>query len=322
MMPLISIIVPIYNVEDFLDECIESLINQTYKNIEIILINDGSTDNSAEICNFHAKTDKRIIVIHQKNAGVSNARNKGLVVAKGEYIGFVDSDDWLDHEMYEVMINSLLENKAQLCISTKYYIDNKIMSNANIKSETLNSIESIKKLLLSNFTTSLCSCLYNRNSIDGIYLNESIHFWEDFEYQFRVLCNIQTVATCNKSFYNYRQREGSANHQQINEKIISCLKISPLIEKYISNNLPELNEYAKEINIKFIITIIYVMSYSVNFDRKYYKLAKEISRANLRIATVSKNTSFKNKILIILNALNPMLFYFFFRLARKIKNMK
>ena len=100
---MISIIVPIYNVELYLEKCIESIINQTYKDIEVILINDGSTDKSGIICDKYAKIDDRIIVLHKENGGVSSARNKGLDIAKGDYIAFVDPDDYIEPNMYEEM---------------------------------------------------------------------------------------------------------------------------------------------------------------------------------------------------------------------------
>ena len=102
-LPLISIIVPIYNIAEYASECIQSLINQTYKNIEIILVDDGSTDHSPVICDEFAEQDERIKVIHKRNGGLSDARNAGLDVATGEYIGFVDGDDWVDEDMYETL---------------------------------------------------------------------------------------------------------------------------------------------------------------------------------------------------------------------------
>ena len=97
--PLISVIIPVYNVEEYLDRCLESATLQTYKNIEIILIDDGSTDNSGKMCDEWAEKDRRIRVIHQKNGGLSNARNKGIEEAKGEFISFIDSDDWIEANM-------------------------------------------------------------------------------------------------------------------------------------------------------------------------------------------------------------------------------
>ena len=105
---LLSIIVPVYNTEPYLCRCIDSVINQTYRNLEIILVDDGSADGSGRICDAYAETDARVRVIHQKNGGQANARCAGIEVAKGKYLGFVDSDDWIACEMYE----NLLHNKA------------------------------------------------------------------------------------------------------------------------------------------------------------------------------------------------------------------
>ena len=112
MDSLISIIVPVYNVELYLNECINSIRNQTYKNLEIILIDDGSTDNSGKICDEYAKIDSRIVVIHKENKGVTSARKVGVEIANGKYIGFVDSDDYIDKEMYKNMLKKILETDA------------------------------------------------------------------------------------------------------------------------------------------------------------------------------------------------------------------
>ena len=102
--PLISIIVPVYNVEEFLPKCIDSILAQTYENLEIILVEDGTKDNSGQICDAYAEKDSRIKVIHKENGGLSSARNAGMDVARGEYFGFVDSDDWIEPETYESLM--------------------------------------------------------------------------------------------------------------------------------------------------------------------------------------------------------------------------
>ena len=116
MKPLITVIVPVYNVEEHLDRCIESIINQTYKNLEIILVNDGSPDNCPALCDKWAEKDDRIRVIHKTNGGVSSARNSGINVAKGEYVGFVDSDDYISADMYELMVESIINNNSELSV--------------------------------------------------------------------------------------------------------------------------------------------------------------------------------------------------------------
>lgn len=115
---LISIIVPIYNIAEFLPKCIASIINQTYKNIEIILIDDGSTDDSGRICDEYQKKDARIIVKHEKNGGVSSARNRGLEIARGDYIGFIDGDDWAAPDMYEKLYQNIKGTGAELAFGT------------------------------------------------------------------------------------------------------------------------------------------------------------------------------------------------------------
>ena len=122
--PLISVIVPVYKVEAYLDKCVKSILNQTYRNLEIILVDDGSTDNCPAMCDEYARQDARITVIHKENGGLSSARNAGMEIANGEYIGFVDSDDWIAPEMYEVLLDGFMRNKnaGVICVG-RVYVD-------------------------------------------------------------------------------------------------------------------------------------------------------------------------------------------------------
>lgn len=128
---MISIIVPVYNVEKYLNKCIESIINQTYRNIEIILVDDGSPDKCPEICDSYAKKDKRIRVIHKQNEGLINARKSGLEIAQGEYIGFVDGDDWIEPEMYELFAKQAEKYSPDMVMSDFYYDNGKELSNSD-----------------------------------------------------------------------------------------------------------------------------------------------------------------------------------------------
>ena len=119
----VSIIVPVYNVEKYLDKCIESIVNQTYRNIEIILVDDGSPDKCPEICNEWAKKDDRIKVIHKENGGLSSARNAALEIAQGDYITFVDSDDWIENDMIQSMLTCAAKNDADI-VCCGFYFDN------------------------------------------------------------------------------------------------------------------------------------------------------------------------------------------------------
>ena len=126
MQPLISVIVPIYNVEKYLDRCVGSIINQTYKNLEIILVDDGSPDNCPQMCDDYAKKDSRIKVVHKENGGLSDARNAGMKVATGEYVSFIDSDDYISLDFYETLLETIVDNDSDIveCSVVKFYEDN------------------------------------------------------------------------------------------------------------------------------------------------------------------------------------------------------
>ena len=147
--PIISIIVPVFNVGKYLEKCIASIVGQTYTNLEIILIDDGSTDNSSQICDAWAERDSRIRVIHQKNSGVAAVRNKGLQAATGEYIGFVDSDDWITDTMYQDMMDGILLTNADAAFTGF----NRVLENGEqiIRQYKMNGLCSRDEALLSVF---------------------------------------------------------------------------------------------------------------------------------------------------------------------------
>lgn len=137
VQPLISIVVPVYNVKQFLTKCLNSIISQTYSNLEIIVVDDGSTDGSATICDDYAKKDKRISVIHKENGGLASARNAGIDVAKGTYIGFVDSDDYIEPYMYEKLLQAILKYSCNIAVCGINYVfdDGEVIAKANIEPE-------------------------------------------------------------------------------------------------------------------------------------------------------------------------------------------
>ena len=148
---LISVIIPVYNVEKYLKECLDSVINQTHKNIEIILIDDGSTDNSGKICDEYRKKDDRIIVIHKSNEGLSSARNDGLIHAKGKYIQFIDSDDYVNRDMLEITYSIIKKYNADVVTFSHYILnDGKAICDCSKEEKVLNKMEAMKELLLDN----------------------------------------------------------------------------------------------------------------------------------------------------------------------------
>ena len=212
-LPLISVIIPVYNVESYLEKCLDSIINQTYKNLQIILIDDGSTDNCKAICGKYQKLDRRIIVIHQENQGLSNARNKGLDIAKGSLIAFVDSDDFLEPTMYEELYNNMRENDSDIAICNFYRIDKHGAKTTLHFRET--EFVSTNKTKFSNIQNEYGSLtvyawnkLYKRKIFDNIRYPDGKVYEDSF-----ILCDILAKATkvsyLLKPLYNYVYRPDS-----------------------------------------------------------------------------------------------------------------
>lgn len=318
---LISVIVPIYNVDVYLAQCIESILDQTYSNLEIILVDDGSTDTCPVICDEYAARDNRVNVIHKENAGVSSARNTGLKKSTGQYIGFIDGDDFVESDMFEKMLERLVEESAPMCICTKYIIDGHYRSNSTINGTAISGTQALQQLIKMNFPTSLWACLYSRCILENKYLCEDIHFLEDLEFQFRILLNVKKVAICNNSWYHYRQREGSANHQQINEKVMTCLDIVPRLENLVSLSNPELLQDLASMNQVIVLFIASKLALSKCTDNNLVKTLTIKTRKSLN-KTLKSRVSVIRKILFLLCAINPRTTRWIFRLRHKMIQKK
>lgn len=242
LKPTISIIIPVYNVEKYLRQCLESLINQTYKEIEIICVNDESPDNSLEILNEYAKSDERIVIVNKKNEGVSAARNAGLKVAKGEYIMFVDSDDWVDLQMCEMMYEAAKKENADsvMCSYVKEFLENSVINHIFPKNIVFNKNEvqekfhrrlfglideELKKPEDGDVIVSPCMQLFKCDIVKGIEfvsLNE-IGTSEDALYQIMVYENCNKLVYMDEPYYHYRK---------INEVSITSSHKPDLFEKW------------------------------------------------------------------------------------------
>ena len=210
---MISIIIPIYNVENYIEKCIESCICQSYNNIEIIAINDGSTDSSGKIIDSYKSKDYRIKVVHKKNEGVAKARIVGLFEAKGEFVFFLDSDDTLPYNCLELLFNNIEEQKSDIAIGNycecnpnginNYY---KYSHNNNISSE-----EYIKLLLLDKIPNGIWGKLYRKE----LFINPiptDFKLGEDTTLLIQIISKVKTISFINENVYNYLQREDSAVH--------------------------------------------------------------------------------------------------------------
>ena len=214
---LISAVVPVYNVRTYLEKCFDSVAGQSYRNLEIILVDDGSTDGSGELCEELAGRDNRVRVIHKKNGGLGSARNAGIDAAKGEILSFVDSDDWIEPGMYDTMTEIMHRENAQIIAcgikrvseagEVSFYQDNLEERRVFTREEAL--IELPKNERLSN---SMCNKLFRRETIKGLHINEHI-FYEDNPFTPQCFARAERVAYTAEPFYCYFERSGSISRK-------------------------------------------------------------------------------------------------------------
>lgn len=244
MKSLISVIVPVYKVESYLDDCVVSLINQSYKNLEIILVDDGSPDNCPKMCDNWAEKDNRIKVIHKKNGGLSSARNAGLDIAKGDYIAFVDSDDFIILTMYEKMIRVLNNNDVDFvackvnCFIEKTKTFKPFMEGHDFYKITKDQIiqkEQYQKLILSTQIESAAwNKLYKKSFINKLRFKEK-RYYEDYLFIYQLSKFMTRMYYMAQPFYNYRIRENSIctslNHLEDWEKNFTEIKYDLISNK-------------------------------------------------------------------------------------------
>lgn len=207
---MVSIIVPVYKVESYLPQCIESIINQTYHNLEIILVDDGSPDACGKTCDEYAKQDKRIKVFHKQNGGLSDARNYGVTRATGEYLSFVDSDDWIEPDMFEVLVRVADENKADLVNSSVFYnYPDRMEVNPAIEAKFADPVDSVKALIKGKINTGAWGKIYRKSCFSDIVFPRG-HVFEEHATVYKFFLQADSVVSIAKPFYHYRLRRKDA----------------------------------------------------------------------------------------------------------------
>lgn len=241
---LVSVIVPIYNVENDLLDCIQSIQNQTYSNLEIILIDDGSPDRCGDICDSLAKDDSRIIVIHQENGGLSRARNAGMGIMTGDYVTFVDSDDVLEEQFIEDMLALAHKYQAEIaiCQNSVFSKGNGIVhlhSQENVKEKCFTASDAIKTMLYQKeFDVAAWGKLYRAETLKGVtFPNGLIH--EDIPTTYKALLKCNNVAYTSKELYRYQIRKNSIENEKFTLKKMDCITTSQMMLEDIAFNHSE-----------------------------------------------------------------------------------
>lgn len=247
----ISVIVPIYNVEQYLDKCVESLVNQTYKNLEIILVDDGTKDKSGEMADLWSIKDDRIKVIHKKNGGLSDARNAGIKIATGEYITFMDSDDYINYRMYEILMNNLEKYNADIsvCAVKKVYKEDVVNEKQVVNKEEIcvfTAEEALENLIDEGILKqTVWNKLYKREVIDGIYFEfGKIH--EDEFWTYQIFGKCEKIVYTYEQLYYYLQRSGSIMDNPFSMSRLDALEARNNRLNYIKQKFPKLEIKAKK----------------------------------------------------------------------------
>lgn len=256
-MDLISVIVPVYKVEEYLDRCVQSIADQTYRNLEIILVDDGSPDNCPAMCDAWAQKDGRIRVIHKENGGGAQARNVGLDLASGEYIAFVDSDDYILPEMYTLLMDVTSQTDCDIAECGYHAVERDTLPTDTTASGSVR-IFTAEEALRENIRDSICrqlvwNKLYHRSVLRDVRFVEG-RFIDDEFFTYRALGNASKVAVISEKLYCYRQQQGSAMHQNYSLKRLDAVDAKLYRMRYLSDRYPELTG---EAHVSLLFTCLY-----------------------------------------------------------------
>lgn len=303
---LVSVIVPVYNIEKYLPRCIESILDQTYKNWEAIFINDGSIDNSLKVLEEYKKRDERIKIIDKKNAGSGAARNDGIETSKGKYIAFLDSDDWYEEDFLEKLYNNLIENSSDVSMCNPKMTYDDINKNKKINTYFFNEIELNKtpeKILGILAMPVVWNKLYKKDIIVKNRIKfPNYSFCEDVEFLYKTFLYANKVSKIEDDLYNYYQREDSETKKIKEESIEQVYKVIKNIENYVKENFIEKLEIFYQYKIQFLYSISQILLLRTNSDKRLKKLVNKNNNLmvkNIKLKKISKN----KKILVYYTAI-------------------
>lgn len=305
-MDLISVIVPVYKVEKYLDRCVQSIVDQTYRNLEIILVDDGSPDNCPAMCDAWAEKDSRIKVIHKENGGGAQARNVGIDYAKGQLIGFVDSDDFIQPNMYQYLYQILMETNCDIAECSFFTTDSDNSFKAEHINETLlilNTEDALKEHIHDRICRQLVwNKLYRRKSIDDIRMVEG-KFIDDEFFTYRVLSQAGKVVVSNQKLYAYRQHPDSVMHKNFTISRLQAVDAKCQRLEFLKSKFPNLVSVAK-INLWY--TCLYMGQMALLFMEKTerlhaFKILEDVMKQYPLSSDEMGSLSYKQKVWALLS---------------------
>lgn len=328
---IVSIVVPVYNVEKYLRRCVDSLIRQTYKNVEIILVDDGSTDGCTKICDDYAKLDNRIKVLHKKNGGLSDARNAGLTVASGDYVSFVDSDDWVHEDFIKILVNMTEETGADIsvCSYKKIYSDSNV-SNENkcvaelCKPILFNPVEAIRdifsadtKLWITTWNKLYKKSLFTKNKI--VFPVGKIH--EDNFTTYKLFFYAERIAFIDVPLYYYFQRTDSIMGRPFDTRRLVIFEALKETERFIvDNNLLVKNEFEnyKYLNMLTILDALLCSDMNKTEKSTLIKNIKNDINSNMKNILDNRAIASRHKLMLLTMSFNDSLYMCAKKYAKKL----
>ena len=314
----ISVIVPVYNVEQYLPRCLDSILEQTFSNFEIILVDDGTEDRGGYICDDYASRDKRIRVIHQKNVGLAQARKNGLSVAQGQYVMFVDSDDWVDNQMLEIMYRQAIKEDANAVCAQCRRVDE--------KGCTLNKSQRFKTIICDNqkamayhmhvtrfLSTSACAKLISRDLMQSVSFENNLAIGEEHDMVAQVILNASKLIIMDDIFYNYFLRSNSISRAGYNARYANSLNNYLAIETKMEQKFPEYRIEIRGFYAEFEMAVITAMCRNKKFDWEVINQLRLTFQVYMRDIIKNSSTPVYMKICAVMITYIPRIFIMLFR---------
>ncbi len=306
--PLISVIVPVYNVEDYLEKSVKSILAQTYDNLEIILVDDGSTDSSGSLCDAYAEKDSRIKVIHKENGGVSSARNAGLDAARGELVGFVDSDDTALPNMFERLLQNMKDTGSDISICNIFYCGAQEGDGAKDTGEekfmTFSAEDAISAMLMrKHFTSSVYNKLFSADLLCDVRFEESIHIGEDLLFCTKAIAKSKKLCLRSGRYYNYYVRASGAMRSIVGEKHTTVYTAHLMISDYLrERGLGHLTKFVDTSIIMTSMKLLRRIYIGKDIQKKYCNFFKTCLKKHLNkesFALLTKGVKFRALIVAV-----------------------
>lgn len=302
MENIVSIIIPVYNVEKYIKRCIDSVRNQTYSLIQIILIDDGSTDMSGKICDYYAHIDTRIVVYHQENQGLAAVRNIGVRLAKGQWITFVDSDDWISPDYVEYLLSLICDNvDMAVCGAKKMWKETTLQDDTHDKVWYYNMNKALQTMLYQKkMDNNAWGKLYSAKLAKSVVYPEG-YWYEDFATTYKLILSCKNVAIGSRKLYAYFQRPSSIMNSDFSEKRFELLDFAETLFDDISERFPQATQAARSRSISAFFQVLLSMPADKAFYQEQRNRIWKFIKKNRKSVLKDPKIRVKNRIAIILS---------------------